>query len=91
MQGQLAGIGRGDLLGLTQIIYNLLVNAVRYTPPMGPKQASVFHDADAIRIEVSDNGICMSAELIPRLVELFAQEIHRPIAVMVGLARAFRS
>jgi two-component system CheB/CheR fusion protein len=64
----------GDQGRLTQIITNLLSNAVKYTPPGGTIGIGVEVLRDrAVRLTVSDNGVGIEPELLPRLFEIFVQ------------------
>jgi CheY-like chemotaxis protein len=63
----------GDPDRLCQIVANLLVNAVKYTPPGGRIGLMARLDAAQVIIEVTDNGIGISAALLPKLFEPFVQ------------------
>ena len=60
----------GDRVRMTQVIGNLLANAIRYTPPGGRIALSCTGE---LLLEVADNGIGISPELMPDLFEMFAQ------------------
>jgi two-component system phosphate regulon sensor histidine kinase PhoR len=62
---------RGDASQLRSVVSNLLNNAVRYTPEGGHVQVRWYADAQAARLEVSDTGIGIPAQHIPRLTERF--------------------
>ena len=62
-----------DEVRLDQIVNNLLVNALRYTPPGGQIDVVVAGDADAVSIRVCDNGIGIAPDLLPRIFDLFVQ------------------
>lgn len=62
----------GDLHRLSQITINLVDNAVKYTPPGGEIRVSVKARAHAV-IEVQDNGVGISPEILPRVFDLFAR------------------
>jgi signal transduction histidine kinase len=71
-------VGTGLLLDadharLVQVVSNLLTNAARYTPPGGRIEVSARHDANDIRIEVSDDGKGIEPELTSRIFDLFVQ------------------
>jgi signal transduction histidine kinase len=63
----------GDPVRLAQVLANLLTNAARYTPPGGRIQLSAHRDADQIRVSVSDNGVGIAPDMLPRIFELFVQ------------------
>ena len=62
-----------DVARTDQIITNLLVNAAKYTDPGGRITLRVKAEGSQAIIRVSDNGIGISAELLPRLFEVFVQ------------------
>lgn len=66
----------GDLVRLSQIVLNLLNNAVKYTPDGGKIQIALEHEGDCALVRVKDTGIGMSASLIPVAFDLFVQEKH---------------
>ncbi|MEP6859664.1 MAG: PAS domain S-box protein [Deltaproteobacteria bacterium] len=63
----------GDEQRLVQIFSNLLTNAAKYTEPGGQVWFTVRHTDKDITIEVRDTGVGISAELLPRVFELFVQ------------------
>ncbi|MEW6370363.1 MAG: ATP-binding protein [Pseudomonadota bacterium] len=63
----------GDPKRLVQVVANLLNNAAKYTPPGGRIRVEARAEQGQARIQVSDNGIGMSGQLIKRAFELFAQ------------------
>ena len=64
-----------DPARLTQILSNLLVNAVKYTPPGGRIRVDASASPDGyVEIQVRDNGNGISGELLPRVFELFTQD-----------------
>jgi signal transduction histidine kinase len=62
-----------DCLRLRQVVLNLLSNAVKFTPPGGQVEVSTTAGASELRIAVSDTGIGMAPEDIPRALEPFTQ------------------
>jgi len=62
-----------DPVRLDQIIGNLLVNAVKYTPAGGTIRVGVKPDGDEAVLSVADDGIGMTPELAARAFELFVQ------------------
>jgi signal transduction histidine kinase len=64
---------RGDERRLRQILINLLANAVKFTPEGGRVRVSIFRRDAELAIEVSDTGIGMTPEQIPKALEPFGQ------------------
>ena len=62
-----------DPLRLAQVISNLLTNAAKYTDPNGHIELAAVASAAGLELTVADNGICLSAESIPRLFTMFSQ------------------
>lgn len=65
-----------DANRIAQVIGNLLTNAAKYTPENGKIGLSVACDGDTAVITVTDNGIGIPAEVLPRLFEMFSQGHH---------------
>ena len=63
----------GDPVRLAQVLANLLTNAARYTPHGGRIQLTALRDADQVTIRVSDNGVGIAPDMLPRIFELFVQ------------------
>jgi signal transduction histidine kinase/CheY-like chemotaxis protein len=64
---------KGDETRIEQIIFNMLENAGKYTPPDGEISIRLHRtDGNAV-LEVTDTGIGMSPDLLPRVFDLFAQ------------------
>ena len=56
---------------LYQICYNLVENAVKYNYPQGSVSASVTRDGEQVLIEVSDTGIGIPEEDLPKVFNRF--------------------
>ncbi len=67
---------RGDPLRLAQVVNNLLDNASKYTPPGGQIALSAAVVDATIVMTVSDNGIGMAPDALPRIFEPFVQDGH---------------
>jgi PAS domain S-box-containing protein len=63
-----------DRTRLAQIVSNLLTNAAKYTPPGGDISVRAERAGDMVVLSVRDTGIGMTAEVLPRIFELFMQE-----------------
>ncbi len=64
----------GDPVRLAQVFANLLNNAAKYTEDGGRICLTVRREGgDAIAVSVRDTGIGISADMLPRVFELFTQ------------------
>ncbi len=62
-----------DPARLTQIVDNLLLNAIKYTPPDGLIEISTLSDGDEAALRVRDSGVGIPPELLPHIFDLFTQ------------------
>jgi len=62
-----------DAVRLTQVLTNLLNNAVRYTPPNGHLEVWASVDKAGLHVAVGDDGDGMSEEELVRAFEMFTQ------------------
>jgi signal transduction histidine kinase len=62
---------RVDPLLARRLLDTLIENAVRYTPPAGRIEASVQREGDRAVLTISDSGIGISADELPRIFERF--------------------
>jgi CheY-like chemotaxis protein len=65
-----------DPTRLLQILYNLVSNAIKFTPAQGHVRVHARRDADAIEIAVEDDGVGIRTEDVPRLFQEFEQLGH---------------
>ncbi|HEV8578427.1 MAG TPA: ATP-binding protein [Thermoanaerobaculia bacterium] len=63
----------GDPTRLSQILLNLLNNAAKYTPEGGGIRLAVAREGAQAVVRVADTGLGISAELLPRVFDLFTQ------------------
>jgi signal transduction histidine kinase len=66
-------IVQGDLTRVTQVIGNVLANAVKYTDTGGRIEIAARLDGGSIEIRVRDNGIGIPASMLPCVFDLFSQ------------------
>jgi signal transduction histidine kinase/CheY-like chemotaxis protein len=75
----------GDGTRLVQIITNLLNNAGKYTPQGGQISLTLEVAGDHVDVLVRDNGIGISADLLPHVFDLFTQGERSPDRAQGGL------
>ncbi|MBV9926602.1 MAG: PAS domain-containing protein [Acidobacteria bacterium] len=63
----------GDPVRLQQVVWNLLTNAVKFTPPGGRVSVSAGRLLTHARVEVSDTGQGIAAEFLPHVFDRFRQ------------------
>ena len=63
----------GDADRLQQIAWNILSNAVKFTPPGGVIDVQIAEDARGVRLVVKDTGEGISPEFLPHVFERFRQ------------------
>ena len=63
----------GDNARLVQCVSNILNNAAKYTDSGGEIRVRSYAEGGAAVIEISDDGAGISAELLPRIFDLFVQ------------------
>jgi two-component system, sensor histidine kinase and response regulator len=64
---------RGDTKRIRQILLNILMNAIKFTPEHGTIVVRVWLEDSHAVFEIEDSGIGISAEQIPRLFKKFHQ------------------
>jgi CheY-like chemotaxis protein len=64
---------QADVDRLRQIFWNLLSNAVQFTPSNGRVSAFVTEEADDFTVTVADTGLGISASFLPHVFERFRQ------------------
>ncbi|HEX7718901.1 MAG TPA: ATP-binding protein, partial [Woeseiaceae bacterium] len=81
-----------DPVRLSQVLTNLLNNATKYTEAAGRIVLSASVDDDVVRLQVNDSGKGISAQTLPQIFKMFAQDedasSHSQAGLGVGLALA---
>ena len=62
-----------DLARLSQVLSNLLHNAIKYTPSGGRIELEARQQGDQVAVYIKDNGIGINPDFLPELFELFTQ------------------
>jgi PAS domain S-box-containing protein len=69
----LTGSVRGDAARLQQVVWNLLTNAIKFTPQGGNIHVGVSRVGNEMAIKVSDDGIGIDAENLSIVFDRFSQ------------------
>ena len=65
---------RGDAARLQQVVWNLLKNAIKFTPAGGAITVATRNDAiGRLVIEVTDTGVGIEPDVLPRIFDAFEQ------------------
>ena len=64
---------RGDAVRLKQVAWNLLANAIKFTPAGGHVTVSLTDTSHSFRMEVADTGVGIDSEFLPHVFERFRQ------------------
>lgn len=80
-----AGPISGDADRLQQIVWNLLTNAVKFTPKGGRIQVKVQRINSHVEIAVTDSGVGISKEFLPYVFDRFRQADASTTRVHGGL------
>ena len=80
----------GDPQGLEGVFVNLLSNAIKYTPNGGKITVSIGLEGDYLRVSVSDTGVGIPKEDLPKIFDKFyrvrTRETRQVIGTGLGLA-----
>ena len=63
----------GDLLRLEQIVWNLLANAVKFTPALGRVSVRLTRESEEVVLTVEDTGQGIDVSFLPNVFEMFRQ------------------
>jgi PAS domain S-box-containing protein len=80
-----AGAVRGDPARLQQVTWNLLANAIKFTPPGGRVEVRLLRLPDRVRLQVEDDGPGIDAGFLPHVFERFRQGDSSPTRAHGGL------
>jgi PAS domain S-box-containing protein len=74
-----------DPVRLAQVFANLLGNAAKYTRPGGHIRFTATREGKELVVSVKDDGVGISAEMLPRVFEIFSQGERAPDRAQGGL------
>ncbi|HMH49536.1 MAG TPA: PAS domain S-box protein [Candidatus Acidoferrum sp.] len=80
-----AGPITGDPARLQQVVWNLLMNAVKFTPKGGRVQVHLQRVNSHVEIVVSDTGQGIASEILPFVFDRFRQADSSPTRAHTGL------
>lgn len=75
----------GDARRLQQVLWNLVHNAIKFTPPRGRVEVRARQTGGDLLISVNDNGQGISAAFLPHVFERFRQEDASTTRATFGL------
>ncbi len=75
----------GDALRLEQVVYNLIQNAVKYSPDGGTITVSIDAQPDSAVMAIRDQGIGIPAAAIPLLFNRFYRVEHKQTRSISGV------
>jgi PAS domain S-box-containing protein len=73
---EVAGAGlpvNADVVRLAQAVNNLITNAAKYTSEGGHLSIRAHREGEELELAVTDDGVGLSAELLPHVFDLFVQ------------------
>ena len=62
---------------LMQVFWNVIKNAIKFTPEGGAIHIESTNEAGKVLVRVSDNGIGIEPEVLPRIFDSFEQGVRR--------------
>jgi diguanylate cyclase len=87
------GVVTGDQTRLQQVIWNLLTNAIKFTPSQGSITAGVSRHGRQIVLSVSDSGCGIDPAFLPHVFEPFRQaessasRVHGGLGIGLSIVR----
>ena len=75
----------GDFDRMQQVLWNLFLNAVKFTPPRGSVQVSVGRVVNQVEVKVRDTGCGISSEFLPHVFDRFRQAEGSSARIQPGL------
>lgn len=72
-RGAATALMSGDAARLQQAVWNLLANAVKFTPAGGQVEVLLTEGADTVQLTISDSGVGIAPDVLPHVFERFRQ------------------
>ena len=79
---------------LQQVVWNLLTNAIKFTPAGGRIDILTSGTADAVRLSITDSGVGIAPDVLPFVFERFRQgepsgdRVHGGLGLGLSIVRA---
>jgi two-component system phosphate regulon sensor histidine kinase PhoR len=73
-----------DVRGMEEVFTNLIANAINYSPDGGEVTVSASSHGDYLEVRISDTGIGIEAEEIPKIFEQFYRVKHPRTRHVIG-------
>jgi len=70
-----AGLISGDSERLQQVMWNLISNAIKFTPKGGAVQVVLQRAESHVEVSVSDSGVGITPDFLPHVFEAFQQAV----------------
>jgi two-component system CheB/CheR fusion protein len=74
-----------DRVRTEQVFWNLINNAIKFTPEGGSISLQLARDADYAKFTVTDTGQGIAPEFLPQVFGMFVQEPHPSASINAGL------
>ena len=78
----------GDSPRLTQVVWNLVKNSVKFCPPGGRVEISTTNETGRVIIEIRDNGMGIEPDRLAAIFGAFSRGNPQPTATGLGLGLA---
>ena len=80
-----ASMVHGDSARLQQVVWNLLTNAIKFTPRGGQVQVTLQRIGPRLELSISDSGIGIPASYLPHVFDRFSQQDSSTTRAFGGL------
>jgi CheY-like chemotaxis protein len=80
-----AGAVQADPVRMQQIVWNLVSNAIKFTPKRGRVQVALERAGSRVRLTVADTGLGIAPDKLPYVFERFWQDTTQVAPENVGL------
>jgi two-component system, chemotaxis family, CheB/CheR fusion protein len=75
----------GDFDRMQQVLWNLFLNAIKFTPPRGSVRISVGRIDNQVEVRVRDTGCGIASEFLPHVFDRFRQAEGSSARIQPGL------